>query len=394
MAITQVGGTTASAINGGNVALNLTLIAGLAANDLVIVAFGIGDSDDVDFNMSVVEAGWTELCDLFSNDLQDAHLGVYWKKMGVTPDTAVTGLGQGGTNAACAAAAIAFRGVDTVTPFDVASVTATGLNTYIANPAAITWSTAGAWVVIAGSSAHTNGAVTYTMPAGYTTNARSVGANDTNDITVGLAYNSSPAATEDPGNMSPSGGDVADFAWATLTMALRPASGGGAALTASVNDSVTMSDSATLIFQKVVADTASLADAAVLDFQKVIADNPAIADATALDFQKVIADSVTPSDNVLAETGKEARIDDTVALADAKALDIGPGVNDSVVMSDALALTAEQHPADTLSLADAATASLGFNVTIADTIGGGAPGDPVLVSRPRNYRHDPTPSVQ
>jgi len=224
MAISHVGGTTNAQANGGDPVLTLSGIAGLAQDDLVIISFGIGDSDGVDFTMAVLTGtGWTKRQDLFANDLQQASLGTFWKFMGASPDTSVTLDGLGGTNAACAAACIAFRGVDTTTPFDVADTTATGINSYIANPGSINWTTAGAWTVIAGASAHTNGAVTYTMPTGYTTNPQSVGANDTNDITVGIAYKTSPASPEDPGNMSPSGGDVADFSWCAVTMALRPA---------------------------------------------------------------------------------------------------------------------------------------------------------------------------
>lgn len=223
MAISFVGSAENSAANGANV--TLTLPAGTTTNDLVIVAYGIGDNDNVDFDMAMVTTGYTEVADLFANDTQDASLGVYWKVMGATPDTTAAVDGLGGADAAVAAVCMVFRGVDLTTPMDVTPTTATAINTMHPNPPSINHNNpAGVWTVIAGASGHTlAGAGTYTFPTGYVTNAIDRGQDDDSDVTVGMGYRTNPADPEDPGVMTHSGTDSTSFAWCAATLALRPA---------------------------------------------------------------------------------------------------------------------------------------------------------------------------
>lgn len=222
MAISFVGSAENSAINGADV--TLTLPGGMSQDDLVIVAYAIGDNDNVNFAMAMVTAGYTEVTDQFSDDTQDINLGVFRKFMGATPDTSATVDGQGGADAAVAAVCMVFRGVDTTTPFDVARALANGINTMHPDPPSIDWVTAGVWTVIAGASGHTlGGAATYTFPTGYTTNALDRGSDDTSDATVGMGYRTNPADPEDPGVMTHSGTDSVSFAWCATTMALRAA---------------------------------------------------------------------------------------------------------------------------------------------------------------------------
>lgn len=210
--------------NGGDVTLTLP---SMLENDLVIVAYSIGD-DDTDHDMFVITADYNEAADLFSNDTDDANLGVYWKVMGSTPDTEVQVEGRGQTDSSVAAVCMVFRGVDTVTPMDVAVEPATGLNTMHPNPPSIDHNNpSGVWTVIAGSNSHLQSlgstANPFTFPTGYTTNAVQIPGNDTTDTTVGMGYNSSPSDPEDPGTMTHSGTDSTGLAWAAVTMALRPA---------------------------------------------------------------------------------------------------------------------------------------------------------------------------
>jgi hypothetical protein len=227
MAITFVGAATpASSINGVDVAVDLTTIAGLAQNDLVIFAYSFGRSADVDNNMAVIEAGWTEVADLWANDVAESQLGVYYKKMGASVDTVVTGEGYDIFGSTGVAVAMAFRGVDTTTPMDVAATTATGLNTADPDPPSIDHNNpSGLWTVLVAASGHFKaGAPTYTFPTGYTTNATEIdGANGGDDAHVGMGYRTNPADPEDPGAMTLSGTDSVNYAWTAVTMALRPA---------------------------------------------------------------------------------------------------------------------------------------------------------------------------
>ena len=222
MAISFVGSAENSAINGGDV--TITLPSGTATDDLVVVAYAIGDNDGVNFNMAMVTTGYTEVADLFANGLQQANLGVYWKKMGATPDTAATADGLGGADAAVAAVCMVFRGVDTTTPMDVTPTTATAINVMHPDPPSINFVDLAAWTVICGASGHLLGdAGTYTFPTGYITNAIDRGSDDTTDVTVGIGYRTTPADPEDPGVMTHSGVDTLDTSWCAATLALRPA---------------------------------------------------------------------------------------------------------------------------------------------------------------------------
>jgi len=238
MAIAFRGSASATAVNGGDPSITLSGISGLAQNDLVIVAYSIADNDNVDENMAMITSGYTEVADLFSNDTVDANLGVFYKFMGVSPDTTATCDGLGGTDAGVAAVAMAFSGVATVAqggPFDVTSTTATGLSTAHPNPPSIsTFTEATSWVVIAGGAADSAFSAipdTITYPTGYTTNPVSAFANDDTNAIVGMGYKSSPADPEDPGTMTLSGSlwsDSTDNAWCAVTMALKVATSGGA----------------------------------------------------------------------------------------------------------------------------------------------------------------------
>lgn len=222
MAISFVGSAENSAINGGDV--TLTLPAGTTTDDLVIVAYAIGDNDNVDFNMAMVTAGYTEVADLFALDTQNCNLGVHWKIMGATPDTTAVVDGLGGADAAVAAVCMVFRGVDLTTPMDVAPANGAGINSRSPIPVVIDFLDAAAWTVIAGASGHVaGGAGTYTFPTGYTINALDRGADDTSDVTVGMGYRTNPADPELPGVMIHSGTDSVTDSWCVATLALRPA---------------------------------------------------------------------------------------------------------------------------------------------------------------------------
>jgi hypothetical protein len=223
VAISFIGSVEGGATEGGDVTLDLTTISGLAQNDLVIVAYGIGDADNVDENMAMVTAGYTEVADLFSDDVNDTNLGVFYKFMGASPDTSAVVDGLGGIDAAVVAIAMVFRGVNTGTPMDVAATTSTVIDTMHPNPPSIDWSTAGTWIVIAGASAHQATGTSYTFPTGYTTNAADLLSVDTTKITVGMGYRTNPADPEDPGVMTLAGSDNTAYSAAAVTMALKEA---------------------------------------------------------------------------------------------------------------------------------------------------------------------------
>ena len=267
MAIAYRGAVANSDDGTKDVALDLSTITGLATNDVVIVAYAIGDNDGTDFTMAIaVGTGWTKIADLHVDDDDDCDLGVFWKRMGASVDTSVTVDGQGGNDASVSALAVAFSGVDTTNALDVTTTTNTGASSADADPPEIDWSTAGTAVVICVAAAH-DAAGTFTFPAGYTTNAQQRTHADTTDATVGIGYKLSPADPENPGAATHSN-TATTASWCAATIALRTQQ--VALETKTDTDTGTLDDTALGAYTATAtADAGTLADAGVLTLEGV-----------------------------------------------------------------------------------------------------------------------------
>lgn len=221
MAITHVNVANSQAT--GATQIVHTLPASLATGDVVVV--GVSASGSTDLTFTEPGGTWTPIADLYSDDGRDTNFGVFLKVMGAVPDTDVT-ISVGAT-ANLGAISTAKRGVDTTTPLDVASVTATGINTPDADPGSITPVTNGAEVIVLGSWGRADGTITF--PSGYTnTTSRQVAGGGT-ACALG-SKNIATAGPENPGIFDLSTGDTSD-AWTAVTVALRPAGGGGSTYT-------------------------------------------------------------------------------------------------------------------------------------------------------------------
>jgi len=225
MAIREVGTVSGTTINGGDLALDLTTITGLAEGDLVIAAFVVADTTDR--NMVTNDANtWTEITDLYANDTEDVNLGVFYRYMTSSVDTTVTGEGFGSASAGVAGVARAFRGVATVAnggPFDTAATTATGTDGALANPPSIDHSNAdGTVIVIAAGAAQATGSVFASPQTRYQANMRSVTVAETFDASVALTHAPPTADPEDPTAFT-NANSASTNSWAACTMALKPA---------------------------------------------------------------------------------------------------------------------------------------------------------------------------
>lgn len=225
--IQYVGGRTAGSIGTTiNITISLsgTLTGGLAsapaAGDLVIVYFGTGSNTDRD----LVVSGYTEITELYANDSYDTNLVVAYKFMGGTPDTSFTL--AGGTLSAADAGAVAvqvWRGVNATTPLDVTSTTATGSNSILCNPPAITPVTGGAIIVSGGAGGNNASADPTTFSSSDLTAFMSTSRSDTYDVTIGLGYKVWTSGAFDPAQFTFSGTNSTSLSWAAVTLALRPA---------------------------------------------------------------------------------------------------------------------------------------------------------------------------
>ena len=125
-----------------------------APGDLVMVSYVVGGTVDRTLTITNPSAvAYTYLADLYQNDTYDANMRVGYRFMPATPETtlilsqtfAITDAGRYTIHV--------FRGVDAGTPMDTAAQTAGAIDTRLANPAAITPSTSGAWIYVTGGAA-------------------------------------------------------------------------------------------------------------------------------------------------------------------------------------------------------------------------------------------------
>ena len=208
-----------------DVTISLTSLTGglasaPAAGDLVIVYFGVASSTNLDL---VVGSSYTEIVELYANDTEDTNLVVARKFMGATPDTSFEL--TNGTFSLSNAGAVAvqvWRGVDAVTPLDVTSTTATGTNSVLCNPPAITPTTSGAIIVSGGAGAYSD-ATARTYSSSDLTQFISVGRADSNSVVIGLGYHVWTSGSFDPAQFTFSSVDSTANSWAAVTLALRPA---------------------------------------------------------------------------------------------------------------------------------------------------------------------------
>jgi hypothetical protein len=185
--------------------------------DFVLVWFATGSKQ----NRDLVVSGYTEITELYSDDTRGVNLVVAYKVMGSTPDSTfvLTG-GTVHTSDAGAVVVQVFRGVDTALPFDVTTATATGDNDGRASPPAITPATDGALIVAGGAGGHNGGSAVYSSSD--LTAFRSVGQDDSYDVTVGAGYYKWTSGAFNPARFTDSGLNSTLASWAAATLALRP----------------------------------------------------------------------------------------------------------------------------------------------------------------------------
>jgi hypothetical protein len=227
VAISYVGGITstfAGATNGTQ-SISLTALTGgsgstAAIGDIVIVTYSTGST--VDRALTVNTAGYLDAAtEQYANGSSfDTNFHVFYKKL-TSAETTVVVDSTGNNSDAGAVAVQVFRGVDSATQLDVASTVATGTATGRPNPASITPTTNGAWIVVCYGSAATTGA-TYTAP-GDVTNFITATSSDTNDAMVGMGTKTNWASGAfDPAAVSAGGTTGAGDSWAAVTVVLRP----------------------------------------------------------------------------------------------------------------------------------------------------------------------------
>lgn len=190
--LVYVGGQTtgfAGTTSAGTITFNLTggVATTPAANDIVLVAYAIGTNNSINPPMSI--SGYTNaFTQLFVTDTYSTKFGVAYKVMGTTPDTNFTRSQTGNTAHAGAIAVHVWRNANTLNPLNVTPTTNTLQNTILVDPPSITPVTPNSVIIVAGAGAHVNATATFNTPT-YLTNFRTVGSDDTVDVSVGIGSN-------------------------------------------------------------------------------------------------------------------------------------------------------------------------------------------------------------
>lgn len=228
MTIQYVGGVSGNRVgttSSTTQSISGTLTGGLASSpsdgDLVVVAIATGTQARTPAMAVTTPAGYANRGQQNqAADTQDVSMDVSWKFYASGDGTTVTIPSSGNTADGQAWAIMVFRGVHRITPFDVADTTAVGQDTGRPNPASITPTTAGAWIVTACGGGSVSGSV-FTFPdMDVTVSANGV---DTNDGTVSLSYNDGwTSGAFDPA-VTTTGANATSDSWCARTMALRPA---------------------------------------------------------------------------------------------------------------------------------------------------------------------------
>jgi hypothetical protein len=214
MAISLVGSASGSAASAADV--SVTLPGGVVQNDVVYAAYAVVAAN-TDNNCVPITAGYTELADLFGRDSRDCDFGAYRKVQGSTPDSTAQFDSTLTNSGASVAVLDVLRGVDTTTPEDATTTTATGANSGLADPPAITTVTDNAWVLAFGAT--TVALQATTPPTGY---SNLISKNNAAQVSIALAsITKTPAGAENPGNYSQWTGTTSD-SWCACTVAVRP----------------------------------------------------------------------------------------------------------------------------------------------------------------------------
>lgn len=228
MPIQFVGGKTGGGFAGGTGTFNVSLTdltggiaSSPAAGDFVVVVYAVGTAGRTP-TLTITgnnNGSYDAQTAIQADDTYDARLVLFTKRMGSTPDTQYTRSGTGNIADGGSTSVLVFRGVDPTTPFDVASVTATGTNTSRADPPSITPTTSGAFVVV--SAAGAAGTLTTDWTTSGLSGVYQSNGADTNDGRSLIGY---VEWTSGPVDIAQFGGgsNTTSDSWASRVIALRP----------------------------------------------------------------------------------------------------------------------------------------------------------------------------
>jgi len=161
---------------------------------------------------------YTSLVNINSNDTYPSFLRVGHRTMPSTPDTVVRASIGTITTESMVGIVSVWRNMGGI---DVTTTTATGINSRIANPPAITPTTTGSIIIAAGAGGLSG--TGYFASASGLTNFKQQARNSTYDISLGAGnYEDWISGAYDPAAFTLSGTDNTSNSWCACTIAIKP----------------------------------------------------------------------------------------------------------------------------------------------------------------------------
>lgn len=194
----------------------------LAPNDLVVVSLSAVSTNTNDRTGTAAITGYSSTALKYQTGPSTAtNLVVQHKVMGGVPDASFT-MGSGAGNW-WSGTVFVFRGVDVVTPIDVAAVIASGTATDLADPGAVTPAAAGALIHAIYAAAQAT-ATAWTAPSGISGFQQISNPNAATKPRIGAGYAKQwAAAAFNPAAVTGGEATKTSDQWVGITLALRPA---------------------------------------------------------------------------------------------------------------------------------------------------------------------------
>lgn len=194
-------------------------------DDVIVVASGWATSN-TNIDVQVTSTGWTELDDLFASNTRGTNLGLFWKTMGVTPDTSIVCNASNAAGSGSGALALVYRYVDPTTPFDVTYVpgthSAVGTGNALADSPPVTPVSPGATISSIVAATGDTTPAPLNAPTGMTLSGQAGMGGTSRGYRIGAARKTDwTTGAFDPPAWTTSESAASD-SWAALVLALKP----------------------------------------------------------------------------------------------------------------------------------------------------------------------------
>lgn len=213
--------TTSSSVSIPLTALTGGIASSPSIGDLVVVSLTLATGGSQ--IPSITSSGFTTVAQQLASDGNTASSVVGYKILTSTTTT-ISVNGNAGTTQSLSAYVSVWRGVDATYPFDVPVSNALGSNTILCDPAAITPSTSGSYIIAFGGGAHGRGVASYSSSdlTGFLSNGADGSGSDS---VSGGGYKQWTSGSFNPSTFTFSAADSTSSSWTASTIALRPDTG-------------------------------------------------------------------------------------------------------------------------------------------------------------------------